>query len=188
MNILLAFAPFIAFALIDRLVGSTEGLIVGALVAAALLARDWMTPGRTPKLLEIGTVLLFGGLTLYAMLEGPTWSVIGVRLCVDGGLLLIVLVSMALGRPFTLQYAREQVAPEFWDSPEFLRTNYVITAVWALAFLVMVIAEFALLYVPNLPRRVGIIAIILALVGAVKFTGWYPERMSKARPARQRPT
>ena len=125
MNILLAFAPFIAFALIDRLVGSTEGLIAGALVAAALLARDWITPGRTPKLLEIGTVLLFGGLALYAVLGGPTWSVIGVRLCVDDGLLLIVLVSMAVGHPFTLQYAREQVAPEFWDSPEFLRTNYV---------------------------------------------------------------
>ena len=51
----------------------------------------------------------------------------------------------------------------------------------------MVIAEFALLYVPSLPRRVGVIAIILALVGAVQFTGWYPERISKARTARHRP-
>jgi hypothetical protein len=40
----------------------------------------------------------------------------------------------------------------------------------------MVAAELALLYVPDLPRRVGVIAIVLALVGAVKFTGWYPER------------
>jgi hypothetical protein len=30
----------------------------------------------------------------------------GVRLRVDGGLLLIVLVSLAIGKPFTLQYAR----------------------------------------------------------------------------------
>jgi hypothetical protein len=29
---------------------------------------------------------------------------------------------------------------------------------------------------PNLPRRIGVIAIGLALVGAVKFTGWHPER------------
>jgi hypothetical protein len=93
------------------------------------------------------------------------------------GLFLIVLTSMALRRPFTLQYAREQVAPEFWDSPSFTRTNYVITAVWALAFLVMVIAELALLYVPSLPPRLGILMIVVALVGAVKFTGWYPDRM-----------
>jgi hypothetical protein len=37
--------------------------------------------------------------------------------------------------------------------------------------LVTVIAELALLYVPNLPQRVGIIAIVLAYWGAGKFTG-----------------
>ena len=176
MGILLAFAPFIVFAVVDRSLGPTEGLVAGALLSVALLLRDWVVPGRAPKILEIGTVLLFGGLALYAVLGGPTWSVIAVRLCVDAGLLLIVLVSMAVGRPFTLQYAREQVAPELWRRPEFIRTNYVITAAWAVAFAVMVVAELALLYVPSLPSRIGIIAIILALVGAVKFTGWYPER------------
>jgi hypothetical protein len=40
MGILLAFAPFIAFALVDRLIGATEGLIAGAAVSAALLLRD----------------------------------------------------------------------------------------------------------------------------------------------------
>jgi hypothetical protein len=181
MGILLAFAPFLAFALVDRLIGPSQGLFAGVIVSAALLARDWFTPGRTPKILEIGTALLFAGLALYAAVGEPTWSVIGVRLCVDTGLLLIVLLSMAVGRPFTLQYAREQVAPEFWSSPEFARTNYVITAVWALAFCAMVIAELALLYIPGVPQRVGIIAIVLALVGAVKFTGWYPEHAKGLR-------
>ena len=37
-------------------------------------------------------------------------------------------------------------------------------------------AELALLYIPDLPHRIGVIAIILALVGVVKFTGWYPKR------------
>jgi predicted transporter len=177
MGILLAFAPFIVFAIIDRLAGPTEGLVSGALVSAALLVRDWVTPGRGAKILEIGTLVLFGGLALYALLHGPIGSIIGVRLCVDAGLLLIVLVSMAVGHPFTLQYAREKVAPEFWDNPKFLRTNYVITAIWALAFAVMVLAEAALLYIPGTPPRAVIAAIALALVGAVKFTGWYPERV-----------
>jgi hypothetical protein len=78
--------------------------------------------------------VLFSGLALYTVFGGTAWSVLPVRLCVDTGLLLIVLISMAVGRPFTLQCAREQVAPEFWDRPEFVRTNYVITAVGALAF------------------------------------------------------
>ena len=176
MGILMAFAPFLAFAFVDRLVGPTQGLFSALIVSVALLVRDWITPGRAPKILEIGTALLFGGLALYAALAEPTWSVIGVRLCVDIGLILIVLISMAVGRPFTLQYAREQVAPKFWSSPEFARTNYIITAAWALAFFVMVMAELALLYIPDLPHRIGIITIILVLIGAAKFTGWYPER------------
>jgi hypothetical protein len=181
MGILLAFAPFIAFAVVDRLAGSTEGLVAGAVVSTGLLLRD-LIRGRAAKVLEIGTAILFGGLALYALLSQPAWSVIGVRLVVDAGLLLIVLASMAMRRPFTLQYAREQVAPELWDAPEFVHTNYVITAVWALAFAVMVAAELALLTVPGMPPRIGIAAIVLALIGAVKFTGWYPERV-KARTA-----
>jgi hypothetical protein len=182
MGILLAFAPFIVFALVDRTVGVTEGLVAGAAMSAALLARDWFTPGRSPKILEIGTVVLFGALAAYALFGSPDWSIVGIRLCVDLGLLVIVLVSMALRQPFTLQYAREQVAAEFWSSPEFLRTNDVITAVWALAFFVMVLADLMLLCAPDVPPRVGIITTIVALVAAIKFTGWYPER-AKARQA-----
>ena len=40
----------------------------------------------------------------------------------------------------------------------------------------MVVAEMGLLYFPKLPSRVGIVVIIAALLGAVKFTGWYPDR------------
>jgi hypothetical protein len=179
MGILLAFAPFITFAIIDRLFGATTGLLAGAAVSGALLLRDWLTPGRSPKVLEIGTVILFGGLALYAVLGGPTGSIIGVRLAVDTGLLLIVLISIAIRRPFTLQYAREQVSPEYWNRPEFFRTNSIITVVWALAFVVLVLADLVLLYEPDVPPRVGIVATILALIAAVKFTGWYPERVAR---------
>ncbi len=48
-----------------------------------------------------------------------------------------------------------------------------------MALAVMVAAELVLLYVPSIPPCAGIVAIVLALVGAVRFTGWHPER----RPA-----
>jgi cyanate permease len=92
-------------------------------------------------------------------------------------LLLIVLASMAIRKPFTLQYAREQVSPEYWDRPQFVKTNYIITAVWAAAFAVMVAAEAALVYVPVMPNRLGITVTVLAIVAAVKFTSWYPDRI-----------
>jgi uncharacterized membrane-anchored protein len=174
MGMLLAFAPFVAFVALDRLVGPTPGLMTAAFVSAVLIARDSLTPGRSPKILEIGTALLFGALATYAVLNKPTWSVIGVRLCVDIGLLTIVLLTMVAGRPFTLQYARDQVPADRAASPAFIRMNYVITGAWALAFAVMVSAELALLYVPAMPHRLGIVVIVAAIVGAIKFSDWYP--------------
>jgi len=176
MNMLLAFSPFIAFAVIERIVGVPAGLAAGALVSAVLLVRDFLSKERHVKILEIGTFLLFGVLTIYALVYGASWSIAEVRLRVDAGLLLVILVSICLLKPFTLQYAREQVAPELWSSPVFIRTNYVITFVWALAFAVMVLADLLMIYVPSIHHSVGIIITIAALYGAIKFTGWYPDR------------
>jgi len=177
MGVLLAFAPFIVFAIVDRLAGGTAALVAGAAVAAVLALRNWIGGGRTPKILELGTVILFGALALYAVLSDPEWSIIGVRLRVDSGLLLIVLLSMAIRRPFTLQYAREQVSPELWDRPIFIRTNYAITAVWAIAFAVDVAADVALLHGPELSAGIGVAATIAAIGAAVWFTSWYPKHV-----------
>ena len=124
MSILLAFAPFIAFAAADRLIGSVEGLFAGFAVSAVLLLRDWLSPNRSPKLLEIGTAALFAALALYTLLAHPVWSIMGVRLVVDAGLLLIVVLSIAIRRPFTLQYAREEV-PQVRAEVEMLMVEAV---------------------------------------------------------------
>jgi hypothetical protein len=176
MNLLLAFAPFIAFAVVDRTVGATPGLVAGALVAAALILRDALSRSRSIKILEVGTVILFSGLTCYSLAMVVAWTIVGVRLCVDAGLLVIVLLSLAVRQPFTIQYARERVAPELWETSGFLRTNDVVTGVWAGAFALMVVADLVMLYVPSVPIRVGIWVTILAIFGAYRFTEWYPKR------------
>jgi hypothetical protein len=99
---------------------------------------------------------------------------------VDAGLLLVVMFTMAIGRPFTLQYAREANPDVDWKHPAFIRTNYVITGAWALAFTIMVLADLLMVAAPEIPMRVGIIATVVAIVGAVKFTGWYPQHQRAA--------
>ena len=178
MGILLAFLPFLAFALADRLLGSTAGLIAGALTSAALLLRNWIAQGRSLKILELGTLCLFLGLIGFTLEMKPAWSIVHVRLCVDCGLLAIVLISIAARRPFSIQYAREQVPTEHWNTAGFIHANYVITTVWAAAFLVMVLADLTMLYVPALPLGAGIFATVIALALAITFTGWYPKRLA----------
>jgi hypothetical protein len=116
----------------------------------------------------------------------PNWTVATVRLAVDAGLLAIVVISLAIGRPFTLQYAREQVPKEFWSTPVFAATNRLITSVWAGAFLVLVAADAAAEYARGIPLWVDILASVLAFCGAVGFTLWYPAhvRLTAGLPSR----
>lgn len=181
MNLLLAFAPFIVFVVAERLFGIPAGLGAGAVTAAVLLARDLLAPGRSPKLLEIGTFLLFGLLCLYAMFIDASWSIAAVRLRVDAGLLLIVLVSMALRQPFSLQYARDRVERSHWEDPAFLRVNYVISGAWAIAFGVLVLADVVMVGMPGLAHTGAVLATVAALAGAAWFTDWYPQHHRVAK-------
>jgi hypothetical protein len=103
------------------------------------------------------------------------WPIVGVKLAVDIGLFAIVLFSLAIGRPFTIQYARESVQPELWTSPRFMRTNQIITCVWLVAFAVIISADLVLLYLPDVPRKISVFLTIAALYGAFKFTMAYPD-------------
>jgi hypothetical protein len=182
MQILLGFSPFVAFFVLMRLVSPVAGIGAAFLASLLLCVRMWRRK-ESVKILEIGSLLLFATLVFYTLVAAPAWTVATVRLAVDGGLLAIVLVSLAIDRPFTLQYAREQVDAQYWSSPLFISTNRLITAVWAAAFAVLVAADAAAEYVDALPLWVDVVGSIVALIGALGFTVWYPRRVRAAAAA-----
>jgi hypothetical protein len=174
MSILFSLSPFIVFFVLMRLVSPLAGLATAFAVSLLMGFYQWWR-GEQVKVLELGSLLLFGLLLLYTLRAAPHWSVATVRLAVDGGLFTIGLVSLAIGTPFTLQYARERVPKEYWASPLFLATNQRITGVWTAAFAVMTIADAAAEYVEAIPLWIDIGATIGAFVTALWFTQWYPE-------------
>jgi len=182
MNLLLAFSPFIAFALLERFAGVAWALTLAALVSLAIVARDVLSPARHVKLLELGSLVLFGGLAIVALASGANWPVLMVRLWVDVGLCAIVLGSVLIGRPFTLAYAKERVAPELWKTQRFERTNRTLSLVWFLAFVVLVLADLLMLYVPQVPLAVGVGITLASLVAAFRFSRWYPSRVAVSGP------
>jgi len=157
-----------------RSVSPLAGL--GAAFAVSLLLgwRQWRRR-ESVKVLEIGSLALFGLLLLYTLVVAPHWTVATVRLAVDGGLFAIALVSLLIGQPFTLQYARERVPQDYWAAPLFIMTNRWITAVWTAAFAVMALADAAAEYAEAVPLWVDIAATVIAFVAAFGFTQWYPQ-------------
>ena len=178
MSIVLSLSPFLVFFLLMRLHSPLAGL-VGAVVVSLLLCLRMIRRGEALKILEVGSLAVFGALTAYTLLAAPAWSVATVRLAVDLGLLAIAVASLAIGRPFTLQYARERVPEPIWVLPVFFTTNRRITIVWAMAFAVHVAADAAAEYVPAIPLWLDVVASIVAFLGAVWFTRWYPAAVQR---------
>jgi len=173
MSILLSLAPFAVFFVLMRAHSPLAGLL-GALAVSLLLCARMRGRGEAVKILEVGSLVLFGLLNVYTWLAVPSWTVATVRLAVDVGLLAIVLVSLAIGQPFTLQYARERVPEHIWALPVFFTTNVIITSVWAGAFGVLVAADAAAEWLPAVPLWIDIAASVAAFLVAVWFSNWYP--------------
>ncbi|MYT27146.1 hypothetical protein GTW69_43955 [Streptomyces sp. SID7760] len=189
-NPVIGMAPWIIFSL---LVGPGRFEISVALALATTIvlvtAGRMINKGSSWKLLEIADLVFFAILAVIGLLASAgtrTWLETYAGEVSNIALVLIAFGSMAIRMPFTLQYARERVDPEYWNKPTFLRTNYLITGAWGLAFLVAAAAGAYGDLVLHNPNNIwtGWIIQILAIVGAVRFTEWYPE-VARARALRE---
>lgn len=173
MTSFLILLPFGAFAMLMLVASTAISLFAAAAIALGVVVWDvWR--GGSLKMLAAGTVLLFSALGCYIALVDGHWSGIAVRLAVDGGVLAIALASLAIRLPFTLQYAREKVDAETQQLPGFMTANYVITWAWTAAFVLMLVADMLLIYLPGLPLWIGFATAFAARNAAVAFTNWYP--------------
>src|ERR1700736_1018768 len=174
MKIFLILTPSAAFTTRMLVASASLSLFAAATLALAIIVYD-LIRGASVKMLMAGSVLLFTALGCYDIASDGNWSSVAVRLAVDGGLLMIALLSILIRVPFTLQYARESVEHEITLLPGFLLANYIITWAWTGAFMLMLIADILMIYMPSLPLWVGIAIAFAARNSAVYFTRWYPK-------------
>ena len=182
MTIFLILAPYGAFAILMVLTSAATSLFVSAAICLAVIAYDAIG-GRSLKVLGAGSAVLFIALGAYVTLIDSSLSSAQVKLTIDAGMLAISLGSLIMRRPFTLQYAREAVDAETALRPEFVKANYVISSAWALAFVLMAMANLLLIYIPALPIWSGIAIAFAARNSALVFTKWYPEYRRTKLPA-----
>ncbi|WP_327130666.1 hypothetical protein OG311_04065 [Streptomyces sp. NBC_01343] len=189
-NPVIGMAPWIIFSLLVG-PGRFEFAVVLALATTVVLvaAGRIINRGSSWKLLEIADLVFFAILAVVGILASDDtrrWLETYAGEVSNIALVLIAFGSMAFRMPFTLQYARERVDPAHWNSPTFLRTNYLITGVWGLAFLVAAVAGAYGDLVLHNPNNIwtGWIIQILAIVAALRFTDWYPD-VARARALRE---
>lgn len=181
-------APWIVLAVFEG-PGRLEVAAGVALALSVLFLFVDRVRGRSLKLLGVIDVLFFAGLVAVHFVvdaAGEQWMETWIGEIANITLFLIAVGSMLARVPFTIQYAREQVDEQYWHSPRFLRVNYTITGVWALAFLVASLAGFCGDAVLHDGDNIwtGWVIQVGAMVCALQFSEWYPDR-SRANADRE---
>ena len=174
MTLFLILAPYGAFGILMFATSASVSVFATSAICLVTIAID-IARGRSIKILAAGSAVLFAAVGGYITLVDPTMNALAVKVSVDFGIFVLSLGSMLARHPFTLQYALEEVPAETAAIPGFLRANYIITAAWTVATLLMLASNIVLLYVPGLPIWSGIAVALAARNSAIYFTRWYPE-------------
>ncbi|HUN57745.1 MAG TPA: hypothetical protein VMU41_06490 [Candidatus Binataceae bacterium] len=165
-------AAYIGLGLIGHWRG---GLLAGAVGMAVIIAIEYRY--RAVKIPDATGLAFFALMLVVSMAMGP-WLVSGYSVPIVWAIFGIVFwTTIAIGFPFTLQFAREQVPPAVWDAPIFIRTNYRISLLWALIATVNTILGIAM-HFSTYPQVVGMVLPAVLLIFGFVAGGWYGKHVA----------
>lgn len=172
-------APWIVLSVLSS-PGRFEEAVCAALGLTLLVMWFSYRRGLSLHALEYFGAVFFAILAVVGLLANDDvirWAELWAGELSNLALAAFVIATLVIRRPFTLAYAKEQAPPEYWDSPLFLRINYIISAVWAGAFVFAAIVGF----IGDAVLRdsgnfwTGWVLQLAAIFFAVAFTDFYPD-------------
>ena len=179
MNILLTFIPWILFWSFLSAKFLVTSIVAGFIATVIVILID-VFRGKKTKILQLGTLFFFAGILAILFISQSFWIMKWISIIGKVVLALIVLISILIKSPFTLQYSKETAPKERWEEPMFIHANYVISWAWFFAFIVMLVVP---LYLEKIGINVTILLnwliSIVCFVVAIGFTHWYKHYVKK---------
>ena len=172
-SLLLGFLPWIVFGVISgpsrwRL----NAAIIVALALVLVLGYKQLAKGF---ILTWGSLLFFGINLVLVVLLRNLWVIKNLDILAKGTLAAIAWLSIFMGKPFVLQYARETVPPERQASPVFYRTCRTLAVIWGMVFLIATGMSMTKTY-GWWAGGLGYQAVSLGLIGlGLWLNHWYPQ-------------
>ena len=172
-NILLGFLPWIVFGVVSG--PSLWRLNAAIIVALALVPVMGYKQLAKGFILTWGSLLFFGVNLVMVVLCGNLWVIKNLDILAKGTLAAIAWLSIFMGKPFVLQYARETAPPERQASPVFYRTCRTLAVIWGVVFLIATGMSVAKTY-GWWAGGMGYQAVSLGLIGlGLGLNHWYPQ-------------
>ena len=168
-----SFLPWILYFV---LVGPTQHQLDFAICAATFTALAFEIRSlKKGYILSWGTLIFFCFLLISVVIFRNAFIVKHAWVLSNGTLAFIAWFSILINRPFTCQYAREQVPSEHWHSPLFLKINYLLSAVWGCLFLLTLGLNILHITVANVSGWAYEISTYLPSIAGAWITGWFPD-------------
>ncbi len=173
ISILLGFLPWIAFGVISGpSLWRLNAAIIIALALVPIMGYQQLAKGF---ILTWGSLLFFGVLLVLVVLFRNLWVIDNLDILTQGTLAAIAWLSIFLGKPFVLDYARETVPPERQAAPGFYRTCRTLAMIWGVIFLIATGMSLAKTY-GWWAGGLGYRAVSLGLIGSgLGLNHWYPQ-------------
>lgn len=149
------------------------GAIGGLAIFTIILAREYSRDAV--KLTDCVSASFFAAAAIVATLAGPALFQHYNVFMIWGIFAAVAWITLLIGRPLTLQYAREQAPPEIWDHPLFMRLNVILTAVWCGILTVNTIFGFVA-YLTGRLLSFGLLIPLSVMIFGFVFSARYPKR------------
>jgi hypothetical protein len=178
IKMIFGFLPWILFGVLAH-----KYPVMSMLTALTVSAVLFLINIRRAKIIEIVGLVFFTLLVLLLIILRQSWLDPYIGLMVNSVLALTAFISLLVGTPFTIQYAKEKVDKKFWNTPEFLKINKMITAVWGLYFVLSaVIGEVDNIIEWNYWWVISASLMIGTILFTMKFPEWYKSRRTAKAP------
>jgi hypothetical protein len=182
VSYLLAFSPWIAFALIPGGDWNWAALVATVLSVVGIVKQTKSGLPLDAQIIALGSAAYFAGLAILAFADPHTTLHQYTSAMASGALAVIGIVSLLVRRPFTLGIAKLEIPRHEWDNPLFFKVNVIITAVWTASFVIGGIA-LALLVHDSVLIRSAVQAAAFIIPGG--FTVRYVNEQREQEKARQ---
>ncbi len=177
-RMLLTFSPWIAFLIIAN--GSMLRLKLGIIVASVLTVIMVVTRLHRGVIMWVGIIFFLYALVTVVLLDNM-WTVRYMAVMANGALAMGTWVGIILKRPFTLEYAHESTDPSLWKDPLFLRSNYLLTATWAVVFSINAAIAWQRTILPVMSGWAYETISYALLALAMLLSTWYPQHVRRQR-------
>jgi hypothetical protein len=172
LKFLLGFVSWIAFLFLS---GSTLTSLEWALVVSFLLS---ITFGyrqlRGGFILQWGSVIFFAWCIIMVNFLQNVTIAKNMGIIANGFLAAIIWLTILVGKPFTLQYAREDLPKERWSDPRLVQSCRFIAIVWGLLMVFSTFVSCFKVMRPGLfPEIVYSSISIGTIMGGTIFTQYY---------------